>query len=206
MLLFAGLLFPAVTALANQPGSPAILVLGDSLSAAYGLSTNQGWVALLEERLVRAGLGHRVVNASVSGDTTGGGLTRLPQALERYHPVVVVIELGANDGLRGLPLREIEDNLTALVRLARQGGARVLLVGVRLPPNYGASYNQGFQAVLDKVAKAEGIPLVPDLLAGVAQDWQLMQADGLHPTAEAQPKLLETVWPQLKPLLGSQAE
>lgn len=199
MLLFAGTLLIVGGAFA---GPPTILVLGDSLSAAYGLRTDEGWVALLERRLVQAGLDYRVVNASISGDTTGGGLTRLPQALERHRPNLVVIELGANDGLRGLPFREIEANLTALVGLARDAGAQVLLVGVRLPPNYGAAYTEGFQASLRKVAEAEAVPLAPDLLAGVAEDRQLMQADGLHPKAEAQSMLLANVWPEIEPLLS----
>ena len=199
MLLFAGTLLIVGGAFA---GPPTILVLGDSLSAAYGLRTDEGWVALLERRLVQAGLDYRVVNASISGDTTGGGLTRLPQALERHRPHLVVIELGANDGLRGLPFREIEANLTALIGLARAAGAQVLLVGVRLPPNYGAAYTEGFQASLRKVAEAEAVPLAPDLLAGVAEDRQLMQADGLHPKAEAQSVLLANVWPEIEPLLS----
>lgn len=199
MLLFAGTLLIVGGAFA---GPPTILVLGDSLSAAYGLRTEEGWVALLERRLVQAGLDYRVVNASISGDTTGGGLTRLPQALERHRPHLVVIELGANDGLRGLPFREIEANLTALIGLARAAGAQVLLVGVRLPPNYGAAYTEGFQASLRKVAEAEAVPLAPDLLAGVAEDRQLMQADGLHPKAEAQSMLLANVWPEIEPLLS----
>ena len=199
MLLFAGTLLIVGGAFA---GPPTILVLGDSLSAAYGLRTEEGWVALLERRLVQAGLDYRVVNASISGDTTGGGLTRLPQALERHRPHLVVIELGANDGLRGLPFREIEANLTAQIGLARAAGAQVLLVGVRLPPNYGAAYTEGFQASLRKVAEAEAVPLAPDLLAGVAEDRQLMQADGLHPKAEAQSVLLDNVWPEIEPLLS----
>ncbi len=204
MLLFAGMLLPAALGAATEP--PAVVVLGDSLSAAYGLPTERGWVALLGTRLTDAGLAYRVVNASISGDTTGGGLTRLPQVLERERPALVVIALGANDGLRGIPLGQIENNLKALVRLARGAGAEVLLVGVRLPPNYGAAYTEGFQATLRGVADAEQVPLVPDLLVGVADDWRLMQADGLHPTAEAQPRILENVWPGLEPLLGPLSE
>lgn len=200
MLLIAGMLLPGALAAAAEPR--AIVVLGDSLSAAYGLPMERGWVALLGARLTDAGLAYRVVNASISGDTTGGGLTRLPQVLERERPAVVVIALGANDGLRGIPLGQIEDNLKALVRLVRGAGAKVLLVGVRLPPNYGAAYTDGFQATLRGVADGDQAPLVPDLLAGVADDWRLMQADGLHPTAEAQPRILDNVWPGLEPLLG----
>ena len=208
MLLFAGILLPAALTAGQPPpaDSPVIVVLGDSLSAAYGLPTERGWVALLEARLADAGLAYRVVNASISGDTTGGGLTRLPQVLERHRPAMVVVALGANDGLRGIPVRQIEDNLNAMVRLVRGAGADVLLVGVRLPPNYGAAYTEGFQATLRGVADAEQVPLVPDLLAGVAEDWRLMQADGLHPTAEAQPRILGNVWPGLEPLLGPEVE
>ncbi len=200
------MLVPAALA-AQTPGPvPAIAVLGDSLSAAYGIPTERGWVALLRLRLAGAGLDYRVVNASVSGDTTGAGLTRLPQVLEREHPALVVIALGANDGLRGTPLKQIADNLRSLVGLARGAGAQVLLVGVRLPPNYGTAYTDAFQATLKGVAQAQQVPLIPDLLAGVAEDWQLMQPDGLHPTAEAQPKILDTVWPGLAPLLGRPAD
>jgi len=200
MLLPAAL--PAAGAEPADP--PAIVVLGDSLSAAYGLPIERGWVALLQERLAGGNIGYRVVNASVSGDTTGAGLTRLPKILERHRPAVVVLALGANDGLRGIPTRQIEDGLTDLVRLARGAGAQVLLVGLRLPPNYGAAYTEGFQATLRAVAEAEEVPLVPDLLAGVAEDWRLMQADGLHPTAEAQPRILDNLWPALVPMLQPQ--
>ena len=197
MLLPATL--PAAGAEPADP--PAIVVLGDSLSAAYGLPMERGWVALLQDRLTGGNIGYRVVNASVSGDTTGAGLTRLPKILERHRPAVVVLALGANDGLRGIPTRQIEDGLTNLVRLARGAGAQVLLVGLRLPPNYGAAYTEGFQATLRAVAEAEEVPLVPDLLAGVAEDWRLMQADGLHPTAEAQPRMLDNLWPALAAIL-----
>jgi len=203
VLLFAGMLLPAALAgrAAQASDPPAIVVLGDSLSAAYGLPTERGWVALLGERLAAEGRGYRVVNASISGDTTGGGLTRLPKLLERHRPSIVIVALGANDGLRGIPVPQIQDNLASLVRMARAAGAEVLLVGVRLPPNYGAAYTQAFQATLHQVAEAERAPLVADLLAGVAEDWRLMQADGLHPTAEAQPRILDNVWPGLIPLL-----
>ncbi len=179
-----------------------VLVLGDSLSAGYGIDTERGWVARLAERIERAGLPHRVVNASVSGETTVGGLTRLPALLDRHRPAVLVIELGANDGLRGWDFAVMRENLTRLVVQGREAGARVLLIGVRLPPNYGASYTDGFQAVFMEVAAEQGVPLVPTLLKGVAEDWSLMQADGLHPTAEAQERLLDNVWPTLQPLLA----
>lgn len=180
---------------------PRVLVLGDSLSAGYGLARESGWTWLLEERIRAQGHPHRVVNASVSGDTTAGGITRLAPLLERESPAVLVIELGANDGLRGFGLDLIRENLTALIRAGRSAGARVLILGVRLPPNYGAAYTQGFQAVFREVADAEGVPLVPQLLAGVAEDRGLMQSDGIHPNAAAQPRILDNVWPALEPLL-----
>jgi acyl-CoA thioesterase-1 len=196
LLLLAALSLPAAGA---EP--PRVLVLGDSLSAGYGLSRESGWTWLLEERIRTLGLPHRVVNASVSGDTTAGGLTRLASLLEREKPEVLVIELGANDGLRGFGFDLIRENLTALVREGRSAGARVLILGVRLPPNYGAAYTEGFQAVFRQVADAEGVPLVPQMLAGVAEDRGLMQADGIHPAAAAQPRILDNVWPALEPLL-----
>jgi acyl-CoA thioesterase-1 len=188
-------------AILGASGLPVVLVLGDSLSAAYGLPTDQGWVALLGQRLSGQGLPHQVINASVSGETTGGGLTRLPALLERHRPRVVIVQLGANDGLRGFGFDQIAGNLTRLIDLSRAAGAKVLLVGMRLPPNYGAAYTEGFQAIFPAVAEQTGAALVPRLLAGVAEDWGLMQPDGLHPTAEAQPRLLENVWPHLLPLL-----
>lgn len=188
-------------ALCSSAVAPVVLVLGDSLSAGYGLSRESGWVSLLGVRLASRGYPQRVVNASVSGDTTAGGLTRLPQLLERHAPTVLVIELGANDGLRGLRFEQIDHNLTRLIGLGREAGARVLLLGTRLPPNYGAAYSERFQAIYPAVARREGVALVPRLLAGVAEDRSLMQEDGLHPTAESQSRLLDTVWPQLEPLL-----
>jgi acyl-CoA thioesterase-1 len=161
----------------------------------------QGWVWLLEERLREQGLPHRIVNASISGETTAGGRTRLPALLDQHQPSLLVIELGANDGLRGLGFGVIRDNLTAIIRAGRESGAQVLLSAIRLPPNYGAAYNDVFQALFQEVAQAEGVPLVPDFLAGIAEDRTLMQADGLHPTAQAQPRILANVWPLLEPLL-----
>jgi acyl-CoA thioesterase-1 len=180
---------------------PVVLVMGDSLSAGYGIRADQGWVALLQRRLTNSGYGYRVVNASSSGETTGGGVTRLPRAIEKHRPAVVIIELGGNDGLRGLPVADIRANLTRMVQLSRRAGARVLLVGVRMPPNYGPTYTKSFDAVFGEVAKAERVPVVPFLIADVALDESMMQEDGIHPTAAAQPKLLERVWPALKPLL-----
>ena len=187
----------------DAAGAPerTVLVLGDSLSAGYGIKPAQGWVALLEQRLRDQGYGYRVVNASVSGETTGGGLQRLPRALELHQPAVVVVELGANDGLRGLSVPLTTDNLTKIVAESKKAGAQVLLVGMRLPPNYGPRYTNDFTRMYQGIATTSKVPLVPFLLQSVALKTELMQADGLHPTAPAQPALLETVWPQLKPML-----
>ncbi len=195
--------FPPAGRAEATPTVPTILILGDSLSAAYGIDLEEGWVRLLEGRLKERGLDDRVVNASISGETTAGGLSRLPALLARHRPSVLVIQLGANDGLRGLSLDALGGNLSQLVQLGRESGSFVLLVGVQLPPNYGAAFNDGFQAVFQSVAASQQVPLVPSLLTGVAEDWSLMQADGLHPTAQAQPRILENVWPGLLPLLAS---
>ena len=181
--------------------APVILVLGDSLSAAYGIRLEQGWVALLQERLKAEGYGHRVVNASSSGETTGGALARLPRALATHRPAVVVIELGGNDGLRGLPIAEVRANFDDLIRLSREAGARVLLIGMRVPPNYGPAYTTAFHELYGELATRHRLPLVPFFLDGVALDDALMLEDGLHPNAAAQPKLLELVWPRIAPLL-----
>jgi acyl-CoA thioesterase I len=178
-----------------------VLVLGDSLSAGYGLKPAEGWVALLEKRLQGQAYGYRVVNASISGETSGGGLQRLPRTLELHKPEVVIVELGANDGLRGLPVAQTRDNLTKIVSTAQQSGARVLLVGMRIPPNYGPRYTNDFMNMFREIAAATRVALVPFLLQSVALKPALMQADGLHPTAQAQPALLDTVWPVLTPLL-----
>ena len=177
-----------------------MLVLGDSLSAAYGIRLEQGWVALLQDRLKARGYGHRVVNASSSGETTGGALARLPRALERHRPAVVVIELGGNDGLRGLPIADVRANFESLIRLSRDSGANVLLIGMRIPPNYGATYTRTFHDLFGELAAKHRLPLVPFFLDGIALDDSLMLEDGLHPNAAAQPKLLEMVWPKLEPL------
>jgi acyl-CoA thioesterase-1 len=181
---------------------PVLLVLGDSLSAAHGLALEQGWVALLQQRLTE----HwptpiQVVNASVSGETTAGGVTRLPALLARYQPRWVIIELGANDGLRGLAPSQMSQHLQQLVTLSQAADAQVLMISVRMPPNYGTAYARQFSTVFRDLATQLQIAWVPQLLAGVADDWDLMQADGLHPTAAAQPLMLENVWPQLVPLL-----
>ena len=179
---------------------PAILILGDSLSAAYGMRLEDGWVALLEARLAGAQAPYRVINASISGDTTHGGLTRLSAALERHAPSVVVVELGANDGLRGLALEHTRGNLSEIVRRCRASQARVLLLGMRLPVNFGP-YADAFYAMYGEVARETGVALVPFFLDGVGDRPELLQADGLHPTPEAQPRLVDNVWGHLAPLL-----
>jgi acyl-CoA thioesterase-1 len=178
-----------------------ILVFGDSLSAAFGLQPQQGWVALLGQRVQAQGYGYQVVNASVSGETTAGGLARLPRALQLHHPAVVVLELGANDALRGLPLADTRSHLEEMVRAAQAGGARVLLVGIQIPPNYGPRYTTEFAAIFPELAKQYHVPLVPFLLQDVALNPARMQEDGLHPNATGEPIVLETVWTYLKPLL-----
>lgn len=178
-----------------------LLVVGDSISAGYGLAEGQGWVRLLERRLQEQKSDYQVVNASISGDTTAGGLARLPRLLADHRPAVVAIELGGNDGLRGQPLAQFQRNLTALVEQAKAKGARVLLLGMRLPPNYGPRYTDGFAQVYVDVAKAQRVALVPFLLEGVGGDPAFMQPDGIHPQANAQQRLLDNAWPQLQPLL-----
>ena len=178
-----------------------ILVLGDSLSAALGIRPEQGWVALLAQRLQAQGYGYQIVNASVSGETTSGGLERLPRALQLHQPGTVILELGANDGLRGLPVDETRENLAHMVRLSQTAGARVLLVGMRIPPNYGPRYTEQFARVFPEVANQYHLPLVPFLLEKVALDPTRMQQDGMHPNARGEPPVLDTLWPYLKPLL-----
>jgi acyl-CoA thioesterase I len=178
-----------------------ILVFGDSLSAAYGIRAEQGWVTLLTQRLQIQGYGYHVVNASVSGETSNGGLERLPRALELHKPVIVILELGANDGLRGLPVSAMRENLAHMVQLAQAAGARVLLVGIRIPPNYGPRYTEEFARVYPELAQQYQLALVPFLLEKVALDPALMQEDGMHPNAAAGPMVLDTLWAYLKPLL-----
>jgi acyl-CoA thioesterase-1 len=183
---------------------PLILVLGDSLSAEYGLARGQGWVALLQQRLEKNLPQVRVVNASVSGDTSAGGRARLPGLLARHQPTVVVIELGANDALRGLPLQSTQANLQAMVQASQAAGAKVLLLGMQVPPNYGSAYGRDFAAVFSVVARQNKTALLPFLLAGIADApdplaW--FQSDRIHPTAKAHPRMLDNVWPHLQPLL-----
>ncbi|WP_298597329.1 arylesterase [Zoogloea sp.] len=178
-----------------------VLVWGDSLSAGYGLRPQQSWPSLLGERISAARLPHKVVNASISGETTAGGLARLPAALEAHKPSVVVIELGANDGLRGLPVKAMAANLQAMVNASRKAGAQVLLVGMRMPPNYGPDYTARFEAAFRELAKTNRVRLVPFMMEGFADQRHYFQADGIHPVAEAQPLILDTIWRELKPLL-----
>lgn len=196
-----GLALPALVHAAAPQRPPVILVVGDSLSAGYGVAVEATWVALLQKRLVAQGYGHRVVNASVSGETTGGARVRLPRALELHAPAVVILELGGNDGLRGLPVRQVRENFQAMIERAQSGGAQVVLVGMRMPPNYGAAYADQFHALYGELARQYGTPLVDFFMEGVALDDKLMQADGIHPTAAAQPRLLENLWPVLKKVL-----
>ncbi|MDY0021338.1 arylesterase [Arenimonas caeni] len=187
--------------LAADTGERTVLVMGDSLSAAYGLAPREGWVALLAEKLRSERPGWSVANASISGETTAGGASRIASELARHSPEVVVIELGANDGLRGLDLAQTHGNLERMIRASNEAGARVLLVGMRLPPNYGPQYTEGFERNFVELAQAHQAALLPFLLEPIALDRDAFQADNLHPVAEAQPKLRDHVWPALLPLL-----
>lgn len=174
------------------------LVVGDSISAAFGLDTTQGWVALLQKRLDQQGKRIQVVNASISGDTSAGGLARLPALLAEHRPALVMIELGGNDGLRGTPLAQLQQNLADMIAASKSSGAQVLLLGMRLPPNYGKRYTEGFAGVYEQLAATHQVPLLPFFLEGVGGVPGLMQADGIHPTAAAQPRLLDNIWPLLE--------
>lgn len=198
ILLCLSLALPAAAARAAPVGKPVILVYGDSLSAGYGIAVERGWVNLLSLRLHDAGYGLQLVNASVSGETTTGGLARLPRALAAHDPRYVVIELGANDGLRGLPLDITRANLDAMISLVAKQNRRVLVLGMRMPPNYGERYTEGYAAIYAELARHHHVALVPFLLAGVADKPALMQADALHPNEHGQPFLLDNVWAVLK--------
>ena len=176
-------------------------MLGDSLSAAYGIAAGRGWVTLLGERLARERPDYRVTNASISGETSAGGRARIAEELARHQPAVVILELGANDGLRGLPPAQMKDNLAAIIAAAQKAGARVLLVGMKLPPNYGPQYNRRFDTVFAELHKRYRTAWLPFLLDGFAERRELFQSDDLHPTEEAQPLILANVWPRLRPLL-----
>ena len=197
--LFIALLLPAAAFAAEK----SILVYGDSLSAAYGIAQARGWVALLGERIARERPDYSVVNASISGETTAGGLARFDQTLRERKPAVVVLELGANDGLRWLPVAQMRQNLAAMIERAQKSGARVLLVGMRLPPNYGPDYTQSFDATYAQLAKRYKTALVPFLMEGFAEKRELFQPDNIHPTEAVQPLMAERVWKALQPLLRS---
>ncbi|WP_299583539.1 arylesterase [uncultured Microbulbifer sp.] len=190
----------------SASAAETLLVLGDSISAAYGIDEEHGWVELLRERLREKGREVRVINASISGETTSGGLTRLPRLIQEHNPRWLIVELGGNDGLRGYPPQSLQRNLMAMVQLAKNSGAEVLLFGMRIPPNYGRAYTNAFAAVYPKVAKSEQVGLVPFFLETVALQDGAMQADGIHPTAKAQPALLEHVWPCVEFLLAEKSK
>jgi acyl-CoA thioesterase-1 len=207
LLATGGAATVATATTAAPSGGERILVVGDSLSAEYGLARGTGWVALLEQRLASAGLHASIVNASISGDTTAGGRTRLPAALRLYKPTLVIFELGANDALRGLPVNETRANLVAMAQAAKAAGARVLIVGMQIPPNYGRQYGDQFNAMFADVARSEGVALVPFMLKGVADTPDAaanFQSDRVHPLARAHPTILANIWPVLEPLLKAQ--
>jgi acyl-CoA thioesterase-1 len=193
------LLNPTVSAANRLPAT--ILVLGDSLSGAYGIDTDEGWVTLLQQQLEDDGYEYRVINASVSGDTTRTGLSRIDSAMQTHKPSIVIIALGGNDGLRGLAFSEIESSLANIIERCRQDNARILLAGVRLPPNYGPVYNEQFAALYRRLSDKYQIPLVPRILDQVAENRDMLQEDGVHPKAEAQPQIMKNVWAGLKPML-----
>jgi acyl-CoA thioesterase I len=183
--------------------APAIVVLGDSISAEYGLPRDTGWVALLRLQLAKEHYDYSVANSSISGDTTSGGLARLPAVINRLKPRIVIVELGANDALRGVPLATTRANLQAIIEQSQAANAKVLLVGMYLPPNYGPDYSQKFHAVYEQLSTDKHAPLVPFIMAGFENKPEMFQADQIHPTPQAQPLLLQNVWPTLKPLLGA---
>jgi len=196
------ILFSVLLACSGAPiAAPTILVYGDSLSAAYGIPQNAGWVALLGERLKQRKSNYTVVNASISGETSAGGATRIGAALAKAQPAIVIVELGANDGLRGLPIAQMKTNLAAIVQAAKRHGARVILVGMQVPPNYGAQYVNAFRAAFRDIARDERVPLVPFLLEGVPNQREMFQEDNLHLVAEAQPILMENVWRKLSAMV-----
>ena len=203
---FCGVLLTSLLTALSPGGASAatagtILVYGDSLSAAYGIAQERGWVALLETRLKREKLDYNVANASISGETTSGGQARFRKVLEKHRPAITVIELGANDGLRGLPVSQMRKNLNAMITEAKAAGSRVVLVGIKMPPNYGPDYNRAFDAAYTDLAKEHKVSLVPFLMEGIAHKRDFFQPDNLHPTVAAQPVLLDNVWKVLKPLL-----
>jgi acyl-CoA thioesterase-1 len=201
MLWIAILWLPLSLSNVAAAATSDILIVGDSISAGYGLPRERGWVTLLQNRLQQQGINHTVINASISGETTEGGRNRLPALLEKYRPAIVVVELGGNDGLRGFQIDRLRSNLNEMVQNAQAIGAKVLLLGMKIPPNYGLRYTSDFYASFTTAAQKFDVPLVPFFLEGVAAHPELIQEDGIHPTADAQARLLENVWPYLKPLL-----
>ncbi len=197
IILFLGFLVIVAPASAE----PTLLVLGDSLSAGYGIDTKRGWVTLLQHRMQQKGYRYKLVNASISGDTSAGALARLPKTLQRNKPTIIIVAIGGNDGLQGLPLGEMKKNLSRIIALGKKQGATVLLLGIRLPPNYGPAYTDVFHKTYKQVARQNRVPLVPRFLQGVAGNSELMQLDGVHPRAEGQPRMLDNIWPRLKLML-----
>jgi acyl-CoA thioesterase-1 len=200
--LLATLLSAAGSPMAQQ--KPVLLVFGDSLSAGYGIRSQEAWPSLLADRLVRERRDYTVVNLSISGETTAGGRSRLPAALAKHRPAVVMLALGANDGLRGLPIKAMKDNLAGMIDAVRESGGRPMLVGMRMPPNYGP-YADAFHEAFAQLSREKKVPLTPFLLEGIAGEARWFLPDGLHPTREAQPRLLDNVWPQLSPLLAGRS-
>ena len=201
LLLLSALLSWAPFPVLAQDG-PAVIVLGDSLSAAYGMEMSQSWPSLLQERLRENGYAHRVFNSSITGDTTQGGLARLPRLLDRQRPEVVILELGGNDGLRGLPIEVTHSNLSSMIEKSQSTGAAVILAEMRIPPNYGRTYTKKFNSMYTELSEQYGIALMPFLLEDIALEPGLMQEDGIHPTALAQPLILDRVWAELQPILA----
>lgn len=199
LLVLFTLLASLAQAQENKPYT--LMVFGDSLSAAYGIAQEQGWVALLAERIEEKGLPYAVINTSVSGETSTGGVARLPAMLDMHQPDLVILELGGNDGLRGLPLISLRQNLLTMIAMIRDSGAQVLLAGIQIPPNYGPRYTIPFFELFGEIAQQENIPLIPFLIDGIPQQPNLMQNDGIHPKAEAQIMIVENVWPYLEPML-----
>jgi acyl-CoA thioesterase-1 len=199
ILLFVSLMILAWPAQATEP--PVILIVGDSLSAGFGMDLEKSWPRLLQKRLDDNGHRYRVVNSSITGDTTQGGLTRLPRLLTKHQPEIVVIELGGNDGLRGIGIQVTTGNLSSMIEQCQATGAEIIIAGIRLPPNYGVTYTEQFYAMYSGLRDRYGVTLVPFFMEGVAMNPQLMQEDGIHPNASAQPALLDNIWPLLEPVL-----
>jgi len=206
MQKFLSLLLLFVAAVAHGSDEPTILIFGDSLSAGYGMESDQSWAALLQERLASLGYEHRVINASITGETSEGGVTRIAGALERFAPSLLILELGGNDGLRAFPPARLEENLSKIVAAGLASGAEVVLLGIRIPPNYGPRYTAEFEAVFGDVAETQGIRWIEFFMDGVALNPELMQDDGIHPNAAAQPKLLDNAWPIIEDALAASGD